>query len=182
MTTRQTPETTPASPTSIPASSSPAALPAPPLALVAAEAPLRARRSNYPAVLAARFEGREKRPLGEPFGLTTIGVNLTRLRPGAQSALLHRHSRQDEFALVLEGTVTLVTEAGETLLRPGMCAGFRAGGPAHQLVNRSNADVVYLEVGDRAPGDEATYPRDDLQAVLGTDGAWRFAHKDGTPY
>lgn len=179
MTTRQPPQPTP---TTLAAPASTPAAPSPPLALVAAEAPLRARRSNYPAVLAARFEGREKRPLAEPFGLTTFGVNLTRLRPGAQSALLHRHSRQDEFALVLEGTATLVTEAGETVLRPGMCAGFRAGGPAHHLVNRSDADVFYLEVGDRTPGDEATYPQDDLQAVLGPDGAWCFSHRDGRPY
>ncbi len=83
---------------------------------------------------------------------------------------------------MLEGTPTLVTDAGEMLLAPGMCAGFRAGsGDAHQLVNRTDADVVYLEIGDRTPGDSAAYPDDDLAAEL-TDGQWRFTHKDGTPY
>jgi len=83
---------------------------------------------------------------------------------------------------VLQGRPTLVTDAGEMELEPGMCAGFPAGGTAHQLVNRSAEDVVVLEVGDRTAGDEGTYPRDDLVAVLGAGGVWNVAHKDGTPY
>lgn len=153
-----------------------------PLAILAAEAAPRARPSSYPEPFASRMAGREKRPLGDVFGLAAFGVNLTRLAPGAQSALLHRHTRQDELLFVLEGEPTLVTDAGELTLRPGMCAGFPAGGVAHHLVNRSARDVVYVEVGSRAAGDEATYPGDDLQAVLDPDGAWRFAHRDGRPY
>jgi uncharacterized cupin superfamily protein len=127
--------------------------------------------------------GREKRPLGDPFGLTNFGVNLTRLPPGAVSALRHAHLKQDEFIYVLEGAPTLITDAGETPLAPGMCAGFKAGsGDAHHLVNRSDGDVLYLEVGDRTPDDRVTYPDDDLQAVLGADGVWQFRRKDGTPY
>src|SRR5271169_5736089 len=106
-------------------------------AIRAAEAPLRGRASGYPADLAARVAGREKRPLGDLFGLNVFGVNLTRLAPGAWSALHHRHSRQDELFYVLEGTPTLVTDTGATLLSPGMCAGFQAGGSAHHLENRS---------------------------------------------
>jgi uncharacterized cupin superfamily protein len=75
-----------------------------------------------------------------------------------------------------------VTDAGETPLAPGMCAGFKAGtGNAHQLLNRSNEEVQYLEMGDRSLGDAAFYPDDDLQALL-VDGNWRFTHKDGEPY
>jgi uncharacterized cupin superfamily protein len=151
-------------------------------AIEAASAPPRTKQTIYPEQFAARVAGREKRPLGDLFGLKNFGVNLTRLAPGAESALLHRHSRQDEFIYVLQGTPTLVTEAGEELLRPGLCAGFPAGGTAHQLVNRTREDVVYLEVGDRTPGDEGTYPADDLRAVLGPDGKWQISHKDGTPY
>lgn len=153
----------------------------PPLVVDARAAPPRARRSNYPEPFASRMAGREKRVLGDLFGLTNFGVNLTRLQPGGESALLHRHSRQDEFVYVLEGRPTLVTDQGETELSPGMCAGFPAGGAAHQLVNRTDADVLYLEVGDRTPGDTAAYPRDDLQAVQ-VDGRWTFTHKDGRPY
>jgi uncharacterized cupin superfamily protein len=126
--------------------------------------------------------GRVKHPLGDIFGLSNFGVNLTRLTPGGQSALLHRHSLQDEFIYVLKGEPTLVTDEGELALGPGMCAGFPARGIAHQIVNRSNEDVVILEVGDRARGDEGSYPSDDLQAALGSDGRWVFTHKDGRPY
>jgi uncharacterized cupin superfamily protein len=119
--------------------------------------------------------------LGDLFGLTNFGVNLTTLAPGAESALMHRHGKQDEFVYILEGTPTLITETGETPLRPGLCAGFPAGGTAHHLVNRSDAPVVYLEIGDRTPGDLAEYPNDDLQAAH-EDGRWFFTHKDGRPY
>jgi uncharacterized cupin superfamily protein len=126
--------------------------------------------------------GREKRVLGDLFGLSNFGVNLTRLAPGGQSALRHAHGKQDEFVYILEGEPTLVLDSGETLLKPGMCAGFKAGGEAHVLVNRSKADVVFLEVGDRTPGDSVRYPDDDVVAVYGPDGKWKYSRKDGTPY
>jgi uncharacterized cupin superfamily protein len=157
--------------------------PASPKAVKALDAPPRTKPSNYPEPFASRMRGREKRALGDLFGLQNFGVNLTRLAPGAVSALRHAHSRQDEFVYVLEGHPTLVTDAGETALSPGMCAGFNAGsGDAHHLQNRTGSDVLYLEVGDRSPGDVGTYPDDDLQAVVGTDGKWRFARKDGRAY
>lgn len=144
--------------------------------------PARARASNYPEPFAARMAGRLKQPLGDLFGLKSFGVNLTRLAPGAVTALRHAHSRQDEFVYVLEGEPTLVTDAGETALRPGMCAGFPAGaGNAHHLVNRTDREVVLLEVGDRSLDDAIAYPDDDLVAER-HEGGWRFARKDGTPY
>ncbi len=153
-----------------------------PVAVDAASAPLRSKPSNYPEPFASRMAGREKRPLGDLFGLKNFGVNLTRLGPGAVSALHHRHSTQDEFIYVIEGEPALVTDSGETALRPGMCAGFPASGTAHHLINRSARDAIYLEVGDRAPGDAVSYPADDIQAVRDEGGKWRFAHKDGRPY
>ena len=156
--------------------------PAVPVAIVAATAPPKTKLSNYPEPFFSRMAKREKRPLGDLFGLENFGVNLTRLAPGGESALLHRHSRQDEFIYILEGEPTLVTDRGEVALKPGMCAGFPAQGIAHQLVNRTAADVVYLEMGDRSSGDEGSYPSDDLTAALGSDGTWRFTHKDGRPY
>ena len=152
-------------------------------AIWALEARLRARPSAYPAAFQPVVKGREKRPLGEHFGLRNFGVNLTRLAPGAASALRHAHTRQDEFIFVVEGNPVLVTNDGEEWLSPGMCAGFPSGtGNAHHLVNRTGADVVYLEVGDRTPGDEASYPDDDLRAELVGPGLYRFTHKDGSPY
>jgi uncharacterized cupin superfamily protein len=151
-----------------------------PVAIRAADAPPRARGSGYPADLRARVAGRDKRPLGDLFGLNVFGVNLTRLAPGAWSALHHGHSKQDEFIYVLEGAPTLVTDAGETVLSPGMCAGFPAGGSPHHLENRGSADAVLLEIGDRGAGDAVVYPDDDLAAAMGPDGKWRYTRKDGT--
>jgi uncharacterized cupin superfamily protein len=142
----------------------------------------RSKPSNYPEPFASRMRGREKRQLGDVFALTNFGVNLTRLAPNSVSALRHEHSKQDEFIYILQGHPTLHTNEGRKQLSPGMCAGFKAGnGNAHNLVNETSEDVVYLEVGDRTAGDEGTYPDDDLQAVL-VHGAWQFAHKNGTPY
>ena len=153
-----------------------------PHAVEAKAAPPRAKASNYPEPFASRMSRREKRPLGDLFGLKAFGVNFTRLLPGGVSALHHRHTRQDEFVYILEGEPTLVTDSGVVALRPGMCAGFAANGPAHHLENRTDADVVLLEVGDRPPGDEVSYPLDDLQATNAGDRSWRLTHKDGTPY
>ena len=153
-----------------------------PTAIDVSEAPARARASSYPEPYASRMSGRKKHPLGDLFGLTNFGVNLTRLAPNAVSALRHAHTKQDEFLYILQGHPTLHTDEGRTRLSPGMCAGFKAGsGNAHRLINETSDEVVYLEVGDRTPGDEGSYPDDDLKAIL-ADGKWKFVHKDGTPY
>lgn len=153
-----------------------------PVAIVAAEAAPRTKPSNYPEPFFSRMAKREKRPLGDLFGLGNFGVNLTRIFPGGESALRHAHAKQDEFVYILEGEPTLITDEGETQLWPGMCAGFKAGtGNGHHLVNRTDKDVVYLEAGDRTPGDTVGYPSDDIEAAL-VEGRWRFVHKDGRPY
>lgn len=89
---------------------------------------------------------------------------------------------QEEFVYVVEGAPTLVTEAEDIQLQSGMCAGFSPDGGAHQIVNRTRIDVFILEIGDRAAGDEGSYPKDDLKAEMDSDGRWRFLHKDGSPY
>lgn len=154
-----------------------------PAAIVALDAAPRRSASNYPQPYAARMAGREKRALGDVFGLSNFGVNLTRLRPGSSSALRHAHAKQDEFIYVLSGSPVLIDDHGEVPLATGMCAGFKSGtGNGHHLVNRGDEDVLYLEIGDRTPGDSVTYPDDDLAAVLNEDGKWRFVRKDGTSY
>ncbi|WAR46042.1 cupin domain-containing protein [Methylomonas rapida] len=157
-----------------------------PIAAVADQVPPRARKSLYPQAIldlhGARLEGREKRPLGDLFGLQNFGVNLTKLEPGAISALRHAHAKQDEFIYILQGCPTLYTDTGSTPLSPGMCAGFKAGsGDAHRLVNETERDVLCLEIGDRTLGDQVIYPDEDLQASF-VDNIFRFTHKDGTPY
>ena len=153
-----------------------------PVAVTAAEVPVRSKPSVYPEPFASRMVGREKRQLGDLFGLTNFGVNLTRLAPNSVSALRHAHTKQDEFVYILQGRPTLHTDEGRTQLSPGMCAGFKAGtGNGHRLINETTEDVVYLEVGDRTPSDEGSYPDDDLKALL-VEGKWKFVHKDGKPY
>jgi uncharacterized cupin superfamily protein len=138
--------------------------------------------SKYPLQFQSAVAGRVKKRLGDAAGLQNFGVNLVRLAPGSCSALRHWHSRQDELIYVLEGEVTLVTNSGETALKPGMAAGFPAGNAdGHHLVNRTNSVVVYLEIGDRTPGDEANYPDDDLVAK-GNGSSWIFTHKNGDIY
>lgn len=145
--------------------------------------PLPETNSIYPAPFAALMDGRDKRKLGDHFGLRNFGINHTTLAPGAISALAHHHSKQDEFVYILEGRATLLHGDDEYVMGPGECMGFRAGaGVASQLINRSQEPVVYLEIGDRSPGDEVVYPDDDLQAEQQADGSWRFCHKDGCPY
>lgn len=151
-------------------------------AVIAKDVPVRAKPSVYPEPFASRMAGRSKRQLGEVFRLSNFGVNLTTLVPGASSALRHAHTKQDEFVYILSGTATLHTDEGRTPLTAGMCAGFKSGtGNAHRLLNETLDDVVYLEIGDRTPGDEASYPDDDIKASL-TGGKWTFTHKNGDPY
>ena len=153
-----------------------------PVALVAEKAPERTKASSYPEPFASQMAGRRKQPLGDLFGLGNFGVNLTRLAPKAVSALRHAHTKQDEFIYILQGHPTLHTDEGGTRLSPGMCAGFKAGtGNGHRLINETQEEVIYLEVGDRTPGDEGSYPDDDLKALM-VDGKWKFVHKDGSPY
>jgi uncharacterized cupin superfamily protein len=136
-------------------------------------------RTDYPEPYRALVAGRFRRPLGDALGLTRIGVNLTRLEPGSATAQRHWHSRGDELVYVLEGELTLVTDGGEQLLTPGMCAGFRAGVPdGHHLVNRSDRPALLLEIGDRDPDDEAAYPDIDLRYAKGGS----YVRKSGEPW
>jgi len=134
--------------------------------------------SSYPAPFDAQCAKRLRRRLGDAAGLGDFGVNLLRLPPGSWSSQRHWHRLEDEFVYVLEGEVTLVTDAGEELLRPGDCAGFKAGVPdGHHLQNRAARDAVVLEVGSRKAEDSGEYPDIDLR--FGPGG---FTHRDGKPY
>lgn len=140
------------------------------------------KTSNYPNEFKSFVVGRSKKRLGDAAGLQNFGVNLVKLEPGSCSALRHWHAKQDEFIYILEGEVTLVTNTDEQILKAGMAAGFPAGkANGHHLINRSNSVAVYLEVGDRTPEDEVTYPDDDLMAKHSPNG-WVLTHKDGSAY
>jgi len=140
------------------------------------------RGSGYPEPFRSRMGDRVKRRLGDACGLTRFGVNLVTLAPGAQSALRHWHTKEDEFVYVLEGEVVLVTNDGEQTLRAGHCAGYPGGREdAHHFVNRAKAPARYLEVGDRDSADMPFYPDDDLGWTEDAQGG-RYTHKDGQSY
>ena len=150
------------------------------LAMDAAELPAR-HGTSYPAPFDAACAAREKRALGDAFGLTHYGVNLVTLPPGAWSSQRHWHSQEDEWIYVLEGQPVLVTDAGRTPLKPGLCAGFPAGADnGHHLRNETDRPVVYLEVGSRRPDDDVEYSDIDMRRIGRTGDPFR--HKDGTPY
>jgi uncharacterized cupin superfamily protein len=139
-------------------------------------------RSGYPEPYRSQVLPREKRALGDASGLTKIGINHTTLGVGAASAMRHWHTHEDELIYVLEGELSLVTNAGERTIRAGQCAGFPAGHPdGHQFVNRGSVPAVYLEISNRDDDDSAHYPDIDLcWNAPGSRG--KYSHKNGEPY
>ena len=143
-------------------------------------APL-AAGTDYPPEFAASALGRRRFRLGDAAGLDQFGVNLLHLPDGAASSLRHWHTAEDEFVWVVSGEVVLVENEGETILRAGDCAGFKAGvANGHHFQNRSDQDVLLLEIGSRRPDqDGCDYP--DIDLIL-RDGEGVYRHRDGTPY
>ena len=138
------------------------------------------RGVGYPEPFAALSAHRRRKKLGEAGDLTDFGVNLTRLPPGEWSSQRHWHSHEDEFVFLLEGELVLIENGGETALRAGDAAAFPKGNEdGHHMVNRSNFDAVYLEIGSRHPEDTTTCSDVDMMSA-NADG--RFVHKDGTPF
>jgi uncharacterized cupin superfamily protein len=140
--------------------------------------------SRYPSPHDEPCQAREGELLSDAAGLTQFGVNLMRLEPGAWSSQRHWHSHEDEFVYVLEGELMLVTDAGETVLRAGDCAGFKAGvRDGHHLQNRTGAPATFLNVGARDDRDECEYSDIDMKVGAGRyGGAAKWMRKDGTPY
>jgi uncharacterized cupin superfamily protein len=140
------------------------------------------RGSDYPEPFNKAVAARERRRLGEAFGLKNFGVNLLRIPPGCASSQRHWHKKQDELVYVVAGELVLITDAGEQPLSAGMVAGFPAGRTdGHQLVNRSQREALVLEVGDRTAGDEVDYSDIDMM-VRWVGGQECYVHKDGTLY
>ena len=139
-------------------------------------------RTHYPAPFDRVVVGRQRKRLGNAVGLDQFGVNLSTLKPGAASALRHWHEKEDELVYILEGEVVLIEDDGETALKPGDAAGFKANvRNGHHLVNKSSRNAVYLEIGTRSKHERAEYPDVDLLLIRDEKGG-RFTHKNGEPY
>ena len=138
--------------------------------------------SGYPEPYRSRVVPREKRQLGNAFGLTRIAINHTTLPAGKESSMRHWHTHEEEFIYMLSGEVVLRTDAGEQVLTAGMCAGFPLGTTdGHQLINRSSAPAIYLEVSNRDPADEGLYSDVDLRWNA-PDARGIFTRKDGSKF
>jgi uncharacterized cupin superfamily protein len=139
-------------------------------------------RTNYPAPFDRVVVGRERKRLGNAVGLDQFGVNLTTLKPGAASALRHWHEKEDELVYMLKGEIVLIENGGETVLKPGDAAGFKANTrDGHHLINKTSSEAVYLEIGTRSKHERVEYPDVDLQVVR-DDNGMRYTHKNGEPY
>jgi uncharacterized cupin superfamily protein len=135
---------------------------------------------SYPSPFDAACLDQFTQRLARHAGLTQFGVNLTVIQPGCWSSQRHWHSHEDELVWVLEGELTLVTDAGEELLRAGDCAAFRRSDPdGHHLINNSSHPARVLEIGTRDPQDRCVYPDIDM---IAEPGVARYSHRDGTPY
>ena len=138
--------------------------------------------TGYPPPHNKAVEGRSRKRLARAAGLTQFGVNICTLKPGAASSQRHWHENEDELVYVLEGEVILREDGGESVLKPGDAAAWKAGVPnGHCLINRSNRDAVFIEVGTRAPTERAHYSEIDMKVERDERGA-RYTRKNGEAY
>jgi uncharacterized cupin superfamily protein len=138
--------------------------------------------TSYPEAFRQAVAGRIRKRLGDAVGLDQFGVNFTTLKPGAASAQRHWHAAEDELVFVLAGELVLHEESGETVLRAGDAAGFKAGiANGHCLINRSGEDAVYLEIGTRSTPERVEYPDIDLRGERDERGM-HFLHRSGEPW
>jgi mannose-6-phosphate isomerase-like protein (cupin superfamily) len=84
-------------------------------------------------------------PLRRQLGVTSFGMNQIVLLPG-QRGRIHRHERQEEVYLVLEGNLTLIIEAEESELGEGELIRV-APGVRRQLVNRGPGRLTLIALG-----------------------------------
>lgn len=83
--------------------------------------------------------------LRRELGVSTFGLNLIVLQPG-QTGRIHRHERQEEVYLVLEGELSLYVEGEEhRIARHGLAR--VAPDVRRQLVNRRPQRLVLLALG-----------------------------------
>jgi mannose-6-phosphate isomerase-like protein (cupin superfamily) len=83
--------------------------------------------------------------LRRPLGVTSFGINQINLKPGERGRI-HRHARQEEVYLVLEGRLTLAVEGEEQDLHRGELVRVPAA-LRRQLLNRGPEKVVVLALG-----------------------------------
>jgi len=134
--------------------------------------------TGYPPAYADVVKERWYRRLSPVLGLTDFGASHVVLKPGAWSAQRHWHENEDELVVMIAGEATLCDDGGRTTLRAGDIAAFPKGdGNGHCLVNESDADCVFVAIGQASNG-PCHYPDVDMHEFGNGD----KRRKDGTPY
>jgi uncharacterized cupin superfamily protein len=121
-------------------------------------------------------------PLGDPAGMTQLGVHLIRIPPGKESFIPHAHSISEEFVFVLEGLGEMVLDGVGHPVGPGDFVGFPIDGVVHSLRSKGPGDLVHLTAGRRDPVEIADMPtigkttvfRNGRMELFGEDGVERL--------
>jgi uncharacterized cupin superfamily protein len=164
--------------------------------------------SLYPTLeLQSLVHGRMKRSIGNMFGITNFGMNITTIQPNGTSSIVHYHTNQDEMIYIISGTATLTlyydtnndaNDANQKYKEIQMSMGESMGFPAgrkvgHSIRNTSNTEpLIMIEIGDRTPADTAIYPEPNIDLYAAQPQQqeqndskppqYQFYHKDGRPY
>ena len=112
-----------------------------------------------------RFENRRKR-LSLATGGQSLGCSLFRVAPGKTAFPAHVHHANEEALYILAGTGTLRLGDREVPLQPGDFVTLRAGGPPHQLINSSKADLEYLCFSTMISPDVVQFPDSEKVGVI----------------
>lgn len=120
-------------------------------------------------------------PLGDPSGLTRLGVHLIRIPPGRESFIPHAHAVMEEFVFVVSGSGEVVLDDVAHPIGVGDFIGFPTDGVVHSIRAVGREDLVYLTGGERSPAgvEVAEMPtigktvifRPGEMTVFGSDGA-----------
>ncbi|HVC85497.1 MAG TPA: cupin domain-containing protein [Solirubrobacteraceae bacterium] len=106
--------------------------------------------------------------VGAAAGAERLGASVYELAPGKRNLPYHAHFGIEELLIVLSGSPTLRSPAGERQLVPGEVVAFAAGRDgAHQLINDGDSAVRYLMLSTTAPADLVEYPDSHKIAAMG---------------
>jgi uncharacterized cupin superfamily protein len=140
---------------------------------------------RYPKELMQYYQGNtdtyKQIKVGDLGGLTQFGVNKTILPTNSATAMRHWHEEEDEFVFIISGSAILVDKDGEHEMNAGDCATFKAGdNNGHAIVNKSNEDVVLLEVGTRSQKEIVHYTNKDLINDVDRTQTKKYTFKDSS--
>jgi uncharacterized cupin superfamily protein len=106
------------------------------------------------------------RNLGRRLGSELLGATIFQAEPGT-AGVYHLHHANEEWLIILEGTPTLRTPAGEHELRPGQTVVFRRGADgAHAISNYSGRSARWLMFSTMNHPDVCEYPDAEVIGVF----------------